>query len=91
MSWLHQQRNVTTQFDGVNMNFKVNAQVLLIWGFKAETCEGILVLFKTCQSVAGPLKGLNLNFLQWAQQAVWQKETIPNYMELFLSSHIRSQ
>ena len=64
MSWLHQQRNVTTQFDGVNMNFKVNAQVLLIWGFKAETCEGILVLFKTCQSVAGPLKGLNLNFLQ---------------------------
>ena len=38
-------------------------------------------------------KGLNLNVLQWAQQAVWQKETIPNYMELFLSSysHIRSQ
>ena len=25
-----------------------------MWGFKAGTCEGKLVLFKTCQSVEGP-------------------------------------
>ena len=57
-----------------------------MWGLYAGTCDGKLVLFKTCQSVEGPKS-------KRSSMSPACKESIPNYMELFLSSysHFRSK